>query len=74
MLTMVMAKPMLLTMVSADPFDCAGACFATSDENKGESAMTTNPQNHKKINNTNLEDCCSMMGEKKQQAQESINE
>ena len=66
-----MAKPMLLTMVSAEPFDCAGACFATSDENNGESAITTKPHNHKKINNAIVDDCCNRSGESKQQQHES---
>lgn len=73
MLTMVMAKPMLLTMVSAEPFDCGGACFATNDENNGESAITNNPHNHRKISNAIVEGCCNSSGETKQQQQESNN-
>ena len=52
MLTIVMAKPMQLTMVSAVPFDSAGALCATMLENKGEAAMTTKPQKRRKTVNT----------------------
>ena len=51
-LTMVMAKPMQLTIVSAVPFNASGALFATNVENKGESAITTMPQNNRKPINT----------------------
>jgi len=44
MLIMVIAKPIQLTIVKAVPLFSAGAFFATSVENNGESAMTTNPQ------------------------------
>ena len=48
MLTMVMANPIELTMVKAVPLHSAGAFFATRVENRGESAMTTNPQKMRK--------------------------
>ena len=44
MLTMVIANPILLTIVNAEPFDVAGAFCATRVENKGESATTAIPQ------------------------------
>lgn len=46
-----MEKPMQVTMVIAVPLICAGAFCATNVENKGESAITTNPQRIRKIRN-----------------------
>jgi hypothetical protein len=44
MLKMVIANPMLFTIVNAEPRDSAGAFLATSVENCGESPTTANPQ------------------------------
>lgn len=51
MLTTVMAKPILVTMVKADPLFSATAVCATMEENCGESATTANPQINKKRKN-----------------------
>ena len=51
MLTMVIAKPMQLTMVSDVPLDSGGALWATRVEKSGESAMTVTP--HTKRNTSN---------------------
>ena len=51
MLTMVMAKPMQLTIVRADPTSSFGAVYATRVENWGESPTTTIPQKIKKERN-----------------------
>ena len=48
---MVIAKPIQVTMVNAVPFKPAGAFCATSVENMGESAITTNPQKMMKTKN-----------------------
>ena len=42
-----MAKPIQLTIVKAVPLYLGIAFCATSDENSGESAITTTPQNNK---------------------------
>lgn len=47
MLIIVMANPIQFTMVNAVPLFAASALPATSVENKGESAITTIPQNNK---------------------------
>lgn len=51
MLTMVIEKPMQLTIVRAVPLSFFGALFATKVENRGESATTTIPQKIKKLIN-----------------------
>ena len=51
MLIMVIEKPIQFTMVKAVPLNLGIAFCATSVENKGESAMTTIPQNNKKPKN-----------------------
>ena len=43
-LTIVIEKPMQLTMVSAVPLEVSGAACATSVEKSGESATTEIPQ------------------------------
>ena len=54
MLKMVMAKPMQLAMVSAEPTSSRGALCAFSAENCGESPTTTTPQNSRKARNTGV--------------------
>ena len=49
MLTIVTANPMQFTIVREVPLDSSGAFCATRVENRGESAMTTNPQKNKKL-------------------------
>lgn len=46
---MVIENPMQFTIVSAVPLNFGMAFCATRVENKGESAMTTMPQNNKKL-------------------------
>src|SRR3982074_3498037 len=48
MLKIVMAKPMQLAIVSAEPTRWRGALCALSAENCGESPTTTTPQNSRK--------------------------
>ena len=64
---------MQLTMVSADPFEAGGAVCATNVENMGESAITTVPQNPRKIINTIKEPEERKRGEHKQQIPDSNN-
>lgn len=66
MLTIVMAKPMQLTMVSAEPRDSSGASRATRVENNGESAMTTHPQKDRKVRNAHRDPCVKNKGESRQ--------
>ena len=53
--TIVIAKPIQLTIVSAVPLEDAGAWPATKEENNGESAMTTKPQNMRKVMKINVD-------------------
>ena len=46
---MVIKKPIQFTMVNAVPFSFEFEFCATKVENRGESAITTNPQKNKKI-------------------------
>ena len=46
-LTMVMEKPIQLTIVSEVPLASSATFCATRVENNGESAITTNPQKNK---------------------------
>lgn len=71
MLTMVIEKPMQLTIVSDVPLDCAGADWATMVENKGESAMTTNPQKTRKTISTGAEAANRNKGDTMQHAHDS---
>ena len=66
-LTIVIANPIQLTIVSAAAFDWGIALFATSVENIGESAITTNPQNNRKIKKSNGDSTLSIIGEMMQQ-------
>ena len=67
---MVIAKPMLFTMVSAVPFDSEKVLFATIVENKGESAITTIPQKVRNPINTALESIKKNKGEITQHMQD----
>ena len=49
MLMIVIEKPIQFTIVNDVPLDSSGAFCAIKVENKGESAMTTNPQKKRKI-------------------------
>lgn len=71
MLTMVMAKPIQLTMVNAVPLSSGMAFWATKVENKGESAITTIPQNTKKTKKSSRFPVKKTMGSKRQQHPES---
>ena len=73
MLTMVIANPIQLTTVSEVPLDSTGAFCATNVENKGESAMTTNPQKNKKTKKTELEDWLKNTGDKRQHNPDKLN-
>ena len=55
MLTIVIAKPIQVTMVMDDPFNAASAFCATKVENNGESAITAMLQISKKMMNSNVE-------------------
>ena len=66
MLTMVIANPIQLTMVSAEPTSVGGAFLATKVENWGESPDTTVPQKIK-IPKKNPADAWKNKGEKRQQ-------
>ena len=70
-LIIVMAKPMLFTMVSAVPFISPAAFWATKVEKSGESAITAIPQKSKKAINTVSDSIANRNGERRQQAQES---
>ncbi len=70
MLTIVIANPIQFTMVSAVPLSFASALWATNVENKGESAITTNPQNNKNTNTTVNEVVENSKGEIRQQIPE----
>jgi len=68
-----MAKPMQLTIVSAVPLILASAFWATRVENIGESAMTTIPQNNKKLTNRISELILKTKGETKQHRHDKSN-
>ena len=54
MLKMVIANPMQLAMVSAEPTSTLGAFCAFSAENCGESPTTTMPQNTRNARNSGV--------------------
>ena len=54
MLTIVIAKPILLTMVSEAPLEAGGALWAISVENIGESAAIVIPHTKRKTNNSEV--------------------
>ena len=61
-----MAKPILLTIVSAVPLVSASAFCATSVEKSGESAITTIPQKIRNVNNSKSEFMLIISGETRQ--------
>ena len=67
---MVMANPMLVTMVMAVPFISWLACWATSVLNKGESAITVSAQKIMYAKNRGLGNP-KAKGEKRQQIPEN---
>ena len=71
MLTIVMEKPMQLTIVSAVPFISPEAFWATRVEKRGESAITTMPQNSMKPINKFSYSTKNTNGEIRQQPHES---
>lgn len=60
-------------MVSEVPLDSSATFCATRVENKGESAITTNPQNSKKLTSNGTEWPSKKNGESKQHKQDSAN-
>lgn len=72
MLTIVIAKPILTTIVNAVPTTSLGALCATSTENCGESVITTMLHTNKNIIKMGR-DKLNINGEIKQQMQELNN-
>lgn len=70
----VMAKPMQFTIVNAVPLVSSGAFWATNVENKGESAITTNPQTNKKRINKVGEELDKNNGDIRQQVHDRNND
>ena len=70
MLTIVMANPMLLTMVSEAPLEAGGALLAIRVENIGESATMVIPHIKRKTNKSGVVCVENTNGESKQQVQE----
>lgn len=64
---------MQFTMVSEVPLASSATFCATSVENKGESAMTTDPQTNKKISSAKVELPNKKNGDSKQHEQERNN-
>ena len=72
MLTMVIEKPMQLTIVSAEPISAFGALSAFGAENCGESPATVIPQIRRKNRNTGV-GAENRNGEIKQQNPEIVS-
>src|SRR5215203_659673 len=72
-LTIVIAKPIEVTIVKAVPLFAAGADCATRVENCGESETTVNPQINK-TNKKNPGEKLKIAGDNKQQTPEIIKE
>lgn len=70
-LTIVIEKPIQFTMVSDVPRDSGYALCATRVENKGESAITTNPQKNKNAIRSVEDGVNRNSGEVRQQRQDS---
>ena len=66
-----MEKPILFTIVRAVPFVSGMAFWATKVENKGESAITTAPQNNRNTSRKAVEWNIKTKGENKQQHKEA---
>jgi hypothetical protein len=73
MLIMVIENPKQFTIVSAVPFDSATVFCAINVENKGESAMTTIPQNMRKKIKNPRESIKKSKGEKRQHVPDRHN-
>ena len=71
MLTIVIVNPIQFMIVSAEPLDSSAAFWATSVENSGESAITTNPQKKRKTINVRGEAIERKKGERIQHNPES---
>ena len=69
-----MEKPMQFTIVKDVPLDSSGAFCATKVENKGESAITTNPQKKRNKISSVTELLNNNNGEAKQHRKESKSE
>ena len=74
MLTIVIANPIQLTIVSEVPLDSSGAFNATSVENIGESAVTNHPQKNRKTKNSPTELFIIKRGEQIQHKQDKLRE
>ena len=74
MLTIVIANPTQLTMVSAVPLDSSGAFLATKVENIGESATTVAPQTNRNRRKIKTESVYNKSGEARQQMPDSNRE
>jgi len=71
MLIIVIENPIHVTIVIEDPFDSSGAFWVIKVPNNGESAITTNPQNSKKLISITAELAYKKRGETRQHKQES---
>ena len=69
-LTMVMEKPIQLTIVSEVPLASSATFCATRVENNGESAITTNPQKNKNAMSSGVALLSKKNGDSKQQQQD----
>ena len=74
MLIIVIENPIQLTMVNEVPLDSPGAFCATSVENRGESAITTNPQKKRNAISTERELLNRNRGETQQHKQDKSKE
>ena len=74
MLTIVILKPIQLTMVREVPLDSSGAFWAIKVENKGESAITVIPQINKKARSKTTEFENKNKGEAKQHMPDKSND
>ena len=66
-----MAKPIQLTKVKDVPLNFSGACLATSEENNGESAVPSKPQENRKISTKHTDLLNRNTGESRQHKPES---
>jgi hypothetical protein len=71
---MVIAKPMLVTMVSAVPFWDGGALRATRVEKSGESEITTIPQKRRNAKNQDAFSQVNAQGRIRQQIPDRIKD
>jgi hypothetical protein len=73
MLIIVIENPIQFTIVSAVPFDSATVFCAIRVENKGESAITTIPQNIREKIKNQMESMKKSKGEKRQHVPDRSN-